>query len=407
MNNIRNHLLLFMSACLLAIPSRAQTYKDTLKLNRPVTKVYKFNDNLFWGLHFSGAYSMSENVRKQPFMKMVGPGADFEFGKHLNRQLAARVMLGYRYQLSSCPQDVIDRFPDAESYNFNTVGINADLMFCLDRLFTKYSLTERHQFWLFGGIGGMLAFGYSGKVNDWASYYPIDTKAKMHPAFRAGLEWHWKVSNGTSFVLRGLYGITNNSFGGKPVDTKGIGSFAELSLGFNVHLGNRYGQRHFEYCGHNANRYFNVMNQRLAKMHKKANKQKAKLLSKQTDQKVLPETNLCEQDTILLYPIRYSYLTDMQKSKLRRMANYLAQHPDERAHIHIYPDEENSGTMEMEFRVTNRLTKVEDYLSNELKVPTDRYIISPHPTEMPPYSHQHIFTLGGIIRYEKMDNTTF
>ena len=402
MSKIHKPLLLLLAACLFAIPMRAQTHKDTLALNRPITRVYKFNDNLFWGLNVGGTYSLSEDVRKEPFFKMLGPSVDFEVGKHLSRQWAARVMLGYRNHQLSCPQDVVDLFPDASSYKFSSISGYADLMFCLDRLFTKYSLKERHQFWLFAGLGGQMAFGYSGKVNDWAEYYPINTKAKIHPAAHAGLEWHCKMGSSTSLVVRGLYGITNNSLGGKPIDTKGIGSFAELSIGFNVHLGNRYGQRHFEYCGHNANRYFNVMNGRLAKMHQKANKKNAKLLSKQTGRKVLPETNLCEQDTILLFPTDYSYLTHMQRSKLRKMANYLATHPDMRAHIHIYPDEKGTGAMELQFRITNRSQRVTDYLNDQLKVPNDRYIITTHPTEKPLYGSQHIFTLGGIIRYEKM-----
>ena len=402
MSKIHKPLLLLLAACLFAIPTRAQTHKDTLKLNRPITKVYKFNDNLFWGLNFGGTYPLSANESKEPFFKMLGPSVDFEVGKHLSRQWAARVMLGYRHRQSSCPQEVIDLYPDAQSYSFSTISGYADLMFCLDRLFTKYSLKERHQFWAFAGAGGLFAFGYSNKVHNWEALYPIDTRFKAHPAWRVGLEWHWKVSNSTSMVVRGLYANTNSSFGGKIVNTGGINQFAELSIGFNVHLGNRYGQRHFEYCGHNANRYFNVMNGRLAKMHQKANKRNAKHLSKQTGRKLLPEANLCEQDTILLFPTDYSYLTDMQRSKLRKMANYLALHPDTRAHIHIYPDEKGTGAMELQFRITNRSQRVTDYLNDQLKVPNDRYIITTHPTEKPLYGSQHIFTLGGIIRYEKM-----
>ncbi len=144
------------------------------------------------------------------------------------------------------------------------------------------------------------------------------------------------------------------------------------------------------------------MNSRLAKMHAKANKQKAKAESKRTKTKVHPETSITEADSILLFPRDYFYVTDMQKSKLRKMAKYLNENPDKIAHIHIYPDAGSIGSMELEFRVKNRGERVREILTNEIKLPSDRYIITTHPNEQSPYSRQHIFTLGGIIRYENI-----
>jgi len=327
---------------------------------------------------------------------MLGPGFDFEFGKHLSRQWAARVMLGYHSRQSAFPQEIIDLYPKTNHYSFSTIGLNVDVMFCLDRLFKRYNPWERHQFWLFAGVGGMFAVGYSSKLSglkDDITYpmdtYPINSKAKIYPACRVGLEWHWRIANSTAVVLRGLYGITNKALDGKEFNSGTAGHFAELSVGFNVRLSNRYGQRHFENCSHNANRYFNVMNDRLTRMHNKMFK------------KGLAGKNMCEKDSILLFPRDYHYLTDMQKSKLRKMAQYLKEHPSERAHIHIYSDENVSG-MEMEFRVVNRAEGVDAYLANELKLSKDRYMISAHPNESSPYGQDHIFTLGGIVRYEKM-----
>ncbi len=407
MDNLKQIILLLFVAIQFTIPTSAQTHKDTLKLNSPIQKVYKFNDNLFWGMTFGGSYSMSEYVRKEPFFKMLGPNVDIEFGKHLNKRWAARLMVGYHGQQSSYPQEMIDYFPSASSYHFSTISGYGDIMFCLDRLFTRYNPQERHQFWAFGGVGGMLCFGYSKKISDWNEFYSIDTSTKIYPVWRVGLEWHYKVSNSTSLVLRGLYATTNSAYDGKELDNGSARHFAEVSIGFNVHLGNRYGQRCFENCGHNANRYFNVMNSRLAEMHYKANKKKAKQLSKQYRRKVEPEVDLCEQDTILLFPVDYFYLTDMQKSKLRKMATYLAAHPDERAHIDIYPDAGSVGSMEMEFRVTNRAERVREFLTNELKLSKERFNISTHANEQSPYKRQHIFCLGGIIRYEKIPYRSF
>ncbi len=400
MQLFKRFLLLLLGT--VSLSSTAQTAKDTLRLNKPVPKVYKLNDNLFWGLSIGGSYSMSEYVRKEPFFKMLGPNADAEFGKHLNKRWAARVMLGYHAHQSSYPQEMIDYFPNAYSYSFSTVSGYADIMFCLDRLFTRYNPEERHQFWAFGGLGGMLSFGYSKKINDWNAYYPIDTSTKIYPAWRVGLEWHWKLSRATSFVVRGLYATTSSAYDGKKLDNGSARHFAELSVGFNVHLGNRYGQRHFENCGRNANRYFEVMNGRLSKMHDKVNKRKAKAESKRLHRRVKPVKDMSQSDSILLFPIDYVYLTYSQKQKLYRMAKYLDKHPNERAVIHVYPDAGSVGSMELEFRVVNRVERIKQILTDEIKLSPERYVISAHPSELSPYPHQHIFSLGGIIRYEKI-----
>lgn len=111
MNIVAKRIFYVFAACLLAMPVMSQTHKDTLWLNRPVSKVYKFKDNLFWGMSFGGSYSISEYARQQPFFKMLGPGFDIEVGKHLNKQWAARVMLGYHSQRSAFPQETIDLSP--------------------------------------------------------------------------------------------------------------------------------------------------------------------------------------------------------------------------------------------------------------------------------------------------------
>ncbi len=400
MKNFRYSILTLLAATLLTLPSMAQTHKDTLKLNKPIQKVYKFNDNLFWGMSAGASYSMSEFVRKEPFFKMISPHVDFEFGKHWNKWFATRVMLGYHSQRASCDSTVTHYFPQAKAYTFSMISGYFDAMVCLNRLFLPYNPNEKHQFWAFGGAGGMFCFGYSKKIDQWNAVYPINTDPKVHFAWRVGLEWQYKVSKSTAFVVKGLYATTHSAYDGKELESSNSRHFVELSLGVNVHLGNRYGQRCFEYCGHNANRYFNVMNSRLAKMHEKANKQKAKAESKRTRTKVQPETSITEADSILLFPVDYFYVTDMQKSKLYRMAKYLNAHPDQIAHIHIYPDAGSVGSMELEFRVTNRSERVREILTNEIKLASDRYIITTHPNEQSPYPRQHIFCLGGIIRYE-------
>lgn len=394
MNIVRNRILSFLCACLLAMPLMSQTHRDTLWLNRPVSKFYKFSDNLFWGTSFGGSYSFSEYVRKEAFFKMLGPGVDFEFGKHLSRQWAARVMLGYHSYQSSFPKEVVDKYPEAYHYSFSTIGGYLDAMYCLNRLFRPYNPGKRNLFWFFFGAGGMVSFGYAGKMNEWKDAWPIDNGAGIYPACRVGIEWHRRVSRGTSVLLRGLFATTNSAFDGKVQNCGSARHFVELSVGFRVGLPNRYGQRHFEYCGHNANRYFNVMNDRLERLHRKMST------------KGMAWQNMCESDSILLFPRDYRYLTDMQKSKLRRMAAYLREHEDVRANIHIYGDENVVGGMEMEFRVVNRAERVDDYLGRELQLDKGRYVISTHPNEPSPYGQQHIFTLGGIIRYEKMPQTS-
>ncbi len=391
--NLR-YIKLLCVACLLSLSVTAQTHKDTLKLNKPVPKLYKFNDNLFWGMSAGASYSMSEFVRKEPFFTMLSPHVDFEFGKHWNKWFATRIMLGYHSQRASCDSTVTSYFPAAKSYTFSMVSGYFDAMVCLNRLFSHYNPDEKHQFWAFGGAGGMFCFGYSKKIDEWNDVYPINTDPKVHFAWRVGLEWQYKVSKSTAFVVKGLYATTHSAYDGKELESSKSRHFVELSLGINVHLGNRYGQRCFENCGHNANRYFNVHNYRLSKMHKKAVKKLPK------NQRTNSELLITESDSILLFPRDYFYVTDMQKSKLRKMAKYLNEHPDKIAHIHIYPDAGSIGSMELEFRVKNRGERVREILTNEIKLSSDRYIITTHPNEQSPYSRQHIFTLGGIIRYE-------
>ncbi len=62
--------------------------------------------------------------------------------------------------------------------------------------------------------------------------------------------------------------------------------------------------------------------------------------------------------------------------------------------------------MEMEFRVVNRAESVDAFLGKELKLEKDHYVITAHPHESAPYGQQHIFTLGGIIRYEKISESS-
>ncbi|MCR4994948.1 MAG: hypothetical protein K6A32_06185, partial [Bacteroidales bacterium] len=239
------YILSLLFVCLAGTTLNAQTQKDTLKLNRPVSKVYKLNDNLFWGLSAGANYSMSEYVRNESFFKMLSPHVDAEFGKHFNRWFSARVMLGYHAQRASTPEELQVYFPDAASYHFNMITAYADPMVCINRLFTRYNPTERHQFWAFAGIGGLLCFGYSSDLEQWQEVYPIDSKTNLHFSWRAGMEWHWRLSNSTSFVLRGLYASASSGYTGNQLDNNKLRHFAELSVGFNIHLGNRYGQRHF------------------------------------------------------------------------------------------------------------------------------------------------------------------
>ncbi|MCR5180757.1 MAG: hypothetical protein K6C30_06030 [Bacteroidaceae bacterium] len=399
--NILRYIFSVLFVCLMASPSSAQTHKDTLKLNRPVSKVYRLNDNLFWGISAGGNYSMSEYVRNQSFFKMLSPQFDAEFGKHFNRWFAARVSLGFHSHHASTPLELQTYFPDASSYRFSMIAGYVDPMICLNHVFGRYNPERRNQFWLFGGVGGLMCFDYSNELEEWQKVYPIDTKTGLYFSWHAGLEWHHKMSNSTSLVLRGTYVSASSGYTGNHLDSERFRHSVEFSVGINVHLGNRYGQRNFEYSNHNANRYFEVMNGRLAKMHQKSAKRKAKVESKATGRKVAPLQNLTESDTILLFPVDYYYLTYAQKMKLNRMAEYLVEHPDLQAHIHIYPDAGSVGSMEMEFRVKNRAERVVNYLTDELQLSPDTYVITTHPQELSPYPRQHIFTLGGIIRYEK------
>ena len=355
-------------------------------LNGPVHHKYRFTDNTFITATAGVNMAMSDYVLKDKPFTALRPQANLYYGKHLTKWFAARAGVGFLCQIAGVPKAAQNLRPDyCMPYSFGMQTLKLDAMFCLDRIFTPYNPHERFQLWAIAGGGVAHTFEFQDKVEDYYYHMTVDSKSHFYGTWHAGVEAMWNLSDHCSFLLSGMWhwmsadynGAYN--FDGTSMQAGLCRNYATLNLGIVYRFTNQYGKTYFTDCAKNENYYFDVMNDRLENVHSTA--------------------NMCESDSVLIFPQKYAYLTPQQQRKVEKMVRYLENNPDRMAVINVYSDGIETP-VNNEFRAKIRGERIVNAAEKLHSGISDRIVIKAH-SEASPYGSEHIWTLGGIIRYAR------
>lgn len=388
-----NHILLAILLGCSTMPSQAQE-ADTKErichdeqcgldkiLATPIPHKYKFWDNLFFGGSVGLNYSLSEYVRNEKFANMLRPQADVWLGKSINKALAARVGLFLMSQEASIPKDVQALVKECEPYNFCMVGTKADLMFNLNRLFLPYSHDEMFQLWAVGGVNAFRTFSFQDKVRDWDKYYPIERTKKVYGGGHVGLEAQLRQGDHYSLILSGMWHRTSSSYNGRPLTNGSERNYVTLNIGFVYRFTNSKGEIGFHNCRHNENYYFDETNRRINKYYKK----------------LLVDTPTLN-DSVILFPRHYAYLTPLQKDKIDRLLKRMEENSNMHVQIDVYSDGDESSVYN-QFRASNRRESIHDYIEQKDATLLQRISIT-HHSQVSPLEPDHDWSRAGIIQIE-------
>lgn len=374
-------LVLLMAGWVASYGETADEY-----LNRPVHHKYRFTDNTFFTASAGVNLAMSDYVLKDKPVSALRPQVDIYYGKHLTKWFAARAGLGFLCQRAGVPKQAQNLRPDyCMPYSFGISSVKLDAMFCLDRIFTRYNPQERFQLWAFGGVGAAHTFEFQDKVVDYYYHMTVDSRGHFYGTWHAGLEGQWRVSDHCSVLLSGTWhwmsGDYNGArnFDGSSMQAGLCRNYATLNLGIVYRFTNQYGKTYFSDCARNENYYFDVMNDRLENVHGK--------------------NNMCESDSVLLFPQKYAYLTPQQKNKVAKMVRVLENDRNRMAVIDVYSDGIETS-VNNDFRAKLRAERIVREAEKLHAGISDRIEIHTH-TEASPYGSEHIWGLSGIIRYAR------
>lgn len=363
----------------------AQTAKDTIQLNKPVPHKYKFVDNLFFGGSIGINYSMSEYVREEKFFRMLRPQIDINIGKYMNKYIALRTGLYLMSQEASIPQDVqelMKNYKGYEPYNFMMLGAKADFMFNMNRIFKRYRYDEPFSVWAVGGLEGFRTMGFQKKVKDWDYYYPINYKSKWLGGGHLGLEFQVRSGDHYSLTFAGLWHCTTSSYNGQPLSKGGSRNYVTFDIGFVYRFINSKGEIGFHNCKKHENYYFDVMNRRIDKFYRKYEIEDASL-----------------GDTILVFTVRYSYLTPTQRDKLYRLITRMENEPELNVQIDVYSDGDETAVYN-NFRAKNRIETIQAYIGKLNADMLQRITITQHE-EASPIPSELDWARAGIIHIMK------
>jgi len=385
MLRIKNNILSIFSLCLLVQmlcfgPLEAQT-----KMMRP----YGWRDNLFWGVQVNGGYSMSEFVKDYGIFKSVRPSGDFYFGKYFNPWIGARLDLGYKSQLCAIDPSVVED----PSYNVRMASGFLDGMICINRLFRPaYNPKERYQLVGIVGAGSLYTFGFSDCVKDWETRMPISADKRFSWAARAGLQLQIRISDAAKFTTQALWYFADSKYNGILTSNKPR-RFFEFGIGVTVRLFNRYGTHNFDYCRGNEKYYFKEYEDRLLEDHAQ---QQKKFLKGKAEKPVM----VAEQDTVLIFPVGYPYLTKRQEAKLDLVIQYLEENQQNEVTIDLYPIVSDDPKMTPLQSVDRVASVISNYVlkKHEEINPTQLKLVRNYE-EKSPISDESIFIHGAIIHF--------
>lgn len=351
---------------------------------RIVRRPYKMSDNIFWGMDFKANRSLSPEVRQKPFFKMVRPGAEFMFGKYFTPWISASLNLGYNMQQES----MLEPF-ETESYSFHSVSLSLEGQLCLNRLFTRYNPEERFRIYALAGAGIQTAFAYH-ETNSLAMTM-VDDKFHFSPLFHTGAMLEWRVSDGACVTLRGIWTMDTSRICGLGDSHRHEG--LDISIGFIRRMPNHYASRAFQNCRGNEIYYFDALEDRLLADHKRQLKRSRK-------GKAEAPIMAAEEDSILIFPYGYAYLTPRQEAKLDRAIARLAGNPHLVAVFDIYPIVNDDPKMTATQATRRCESTIRHYiLHHQTKVNENQLRFKLHIDEPSPVADQSIWMHGAFIHY--------
>ena len=309
-----------------SVLAQTKTEENTAPQVARMMRPYKWSDNLFWGFNIGGGYSMSEYVQQIGTFTSIRPQGSLVFGKYYNPWLGARLDIGYHWQ--QCALD--PNFIDDPVYDVHMASAYLDGMICLNRLvMPRYNPRERVQLVGIVGGGGLWTIAFSDNVSDWTGRAPISDSQRLSWVFRAGGQIHLRMNESLNFNLNVLWNMVDPKYNGL-TNTTSPRHFMEFGFGITTRLFNRYGSRRFEYCRGNEIYYFKYFEDQLLHDHQKQLKRSRK--------GKCPEPIMAaEQDTVLIFPVGYPYLTPRQEAKVDKVIAYLLENPHNIVSIDLYP----------------------------------------------------------------------
>lgn len=356
---------------------------DLRKVRRP----YRFSDNLFMGMSAGINRPFSAQADNRAFFPMVRPNAEFHLGKYFTPWISASLNLGYAMQQEVLP------VPVDTTYAFHSIALSLEGQLCLNRLFTRYNDTEKVLVYALAGAGMQSTFGFDKKDNLISQV--VNTDTHFAPLFHAGAMIEWKTTEKTSLILRGLW---KTGLDGKLCGLAGDHRHqnVEFSIGFIKRLPNHYASRSFENCRGNEIYYFRELEDHLLKDHQR----QLKLYHKG---KAQAPVMAAEQDTVLIFPCGYPYLTERQEAKLDLAAQRLALNPHLTLIIDLYPIVADDPKMTPAQSVQRCEVAIRSYMTKHKKNPvnTNQLQFKQHPDLESPIGNQSIWIHGAFLHYQQ------
>lgn len=351
---------------------------------RIVRRPYKLSDNLFWGVNLTGYRSLISQANNLGLFQMLRPGGEFFFGKYFTPWISASLNLGYNMQNECIP------IFDEAVYTFHSAAVTLEAQLCLNRLFSRYRPGEKYLFYAVAGGGAQSAFSF-----DDLEFMPVSILNRdfhVAPYFRAGAMAEWRASEGTSVTACALWSGTTSAICGLSAGHKHRG--VEVSIGLNVRLPNHYASRSFQNCRGNEVYYFNALEQRLLDDHQYQLRQYRK------GKYLMPEMK-AEEDTILIFPYGYAYLTPRQEAKLDRAAQMLEADSYNRLVIDLYPIVSKDDPKVTPLQTMRRceVAIMHYFQRNHERVRDNQVQFIHHLDQSSPIEDQSIWVHGAILHY--------
>lgn len=355
---------------------------------RIVRRPYRFSDNLFMGMSAGINRPLSTEANSRAFFPMVRPNAEFHIGKYFTPWISASLNLGYAMQ-----QEVHPVLVDT-TYSFHSIALSLEGQLCLNRLFTRYRSTEKFLVYALAGAGLQSTFGFDKK--DPLVSLAVNTSAHFAPLFHAGAMIEIRATEKTSLILRGLW---KTGLDGKLCGLAGDHRHqnVELSIGFIKRLPNHYASRSFENCRGNEIYYFRKLEDHLLDEHQRQLKRHRK------GKAPVAPVMAAEQDTILIFPCGYPYLTLRQEAKLNLAAQRLALDPRLTLVIELYPIVADDPKMTPAQSVQRSEVAIRHYLTKHKMNPVnaDQLQFKQHVDQTSPIKDQSIWIHGAFLHYQQ------
>lgn len=381
LHNLANFCFMILALLLVSSAICPDLYaQEPLKTSdlRKIKRPYRFSDNIFMGVSAGVNRSLSPEARERSFFPVVRPSAEFFVGKYFTPWISASLNLGYAMQNESLPM------PIDTTYSFHSIALSLEGQLCLNRLFTRYNTKERFLVYAIGGIGIQSAFAY-GSI--------IDKKFVFAPSFRAGAMFEWRASEKTSVILRGTWnGSFNKAICGieNGHDHRGM----DVSIGIVRRLPNHYASRSFQNCRGNEIYYFGTLEERLLKYHQKQ-------LKRYHNGKDVAPVMAAEQDSVLIFPYGYAYLTPRQEEKLDRAAMRLMRNPKAVLVVDLYPIVTDDPKMTPKQAIQRCEVAIRSYILKKYdNVQATQLSFIQHSDEASPIQDQSIWVHGAILHYQ-------